>query len=60
LLGLKLAAAAEPVVMACLEKGFLVNGIQGDILRFVPPLIVTRQEIDRLVTCLDEVFIEKG
>ncbi len=59
LLGLKLAAAAEPVVMACLEKGFLVNGIQGDILRFVPPLIVTRQDIARLIACLDEVFSKK-
>ncbi|MFZ1202029.1 MAG: acetylornithine transaminase [Desulfobacterales bacterium] len=56
LLGLKLTVAAEPVVMACLAKGFLVNCIQGDILRFVPPLIVTAREIDRLIACLDEVL----
>ncbi|MFZ0134140.1 MAG: acetylornithine transaminase [Desulfobacterales bacterium] len=56
LLGLKLTVAAEPVVMACLEKGFLVNCIQGDILRFVPPLIVTPREIDHLISCLDEVL----
>ncbi len=56
LLGLKLAVDAEPVVLACLEKGFLINWIQGDILRFVPPLIVTPQAIDRLIGCLDEVL----
>ncbi|MFO7686894.1 MAG: acetylornithine transaminase [Desulfobacterales bacterium] len=56
LLGLKLAVDAEPVVLACLKKGFLINWIQGDILRFVPPLIVTPQAIDRLIGCLDEVL----
>ena len=58
LLGLKLAIDAEPVVQTCLEKGFLINWIQGDILRFVPPLIVTTQEIDRLIDCLDDVLTD--
>jgi 4-aminobutyrate aminotransferase-like enzyme len=26
------------------------------VLRFIPPLIVTREEIDRLVQALDEIF----
>ena len=56
LLGIKLAEDGEPIVKACLQKGFLVNCVQGDILRFVPPLIVTPAEIDRLINCLDEVF----
>ena len=58
LLGLKLAVDAEPVVQACLERGFLINWIQGDILRFVPPLLVTPQEIDQLVDCLDDVLTD--
>jgi len=58
LLGLKLAVDAEPVVLACLERGFLINWVQGDILRFVPPLIVTTQEIDRLIDCLEDVLTE--
>ena len=58
LLGLKLAVDAEPVVLACLERGFLINFVQGDILRFVPPLIVTTQEIDRLIDCLDDVLTD--
>jgi acetylornithine/N-succinyldiaminopimelate aminotransferase len=58
LLGLKLAVDAEPVVLACLEKGFLINWVQGDILRFVPPLIVTTQEIDRLIDCLEDVLTD--
>jgi acetylornithine/N-succinyldiaminopimelate aminotransferase len=58
LLGLKLAIDAEPVVQTCLIRGFLINWIQGDILRFVPPLIVTTQEIDRLIDCLDDVLTD--
>ncbi len=58
LLGLKLTVDAEPVVLTCLERGFLINCIQGDILRFVPPLIVTTQEIDRLIDCLDDVLTD--
>ena len=56
LLGIKLAEDGEPIVKACLQKGFLVNCVQGDILRFVPPLIVAPAEIDRLIDCLDDVL----
>ena len=56
LLGMKLKTDVAPVVQACLENGFLVNGIQAKILRFAPPLIVTRTEIDALTNCLDEIL----
>jgi len=56
LLGLKLAAAGAPVVAACMEKGYLINCIQDNILRFAPPLIVAREEIDGLIDCLDGVL----
>jgi 4-aminobutyrate aminotransferase-like enzyme len=36
----------------------LINCIQDRVLRFAPPLIVTREEIDALVACLDEVLRE--
>lgn len=44
------------VVQACLEKGLLINAIQNRILRFVPPLIVTKAEIDRAVKILSGVL----
>ncbi len=46
----------ENLVNNCLERGFLVNCIQGRIIRFVPPLIVGRGEIDELIMCLDEIL----
>jgi 4-aminobutyrate aminotransferase-like enzyme len=30
--------------------------VQGNILRFVPPLVITRAEIDALMGCLDGIF----
>jgi len=56
LLGIKLKIKGESIVTACMEKGFLINCIQDDILRFVPPLIIQKDEIERLILSLDEVF----
>lgn len=46
------------IVNAMFEKGFLINFAGGAVLRFVPPLIVTNEEIDRLIAALDETLAE--
>jgi len=56
LLGVKLSVPGDPVVLACMERGFLINCIQGEVLRFVPPLAVAKEDIDALTACLDEVL----
>ncbi len=56
LLGIQLNGPADRLVPALMEKGFLVNCVQGDTLRFVPPLIIQQGDIDRLIQCLDEVL----
>ena len=56
LLGMKLKVQGGPIVTACMERGFLINCIQENILRFIPPLIIQKNQIDQLVTCLDEVM----
>ena len=56
LLGMKLKLEGDTIVRSCMEKGFLINCIQGNILRFIPPLIVEKEEIDALIACLDEVL----
>jgi len=56
IVGVELDRAAAPIVEACLERGFLVNAAQERVLRFVPPLIVGRVEIDRLIDALNEVL----
>ncbi|NOY68691.1 MAG: aspartate aminotransferase family protein [Deltaproteobacteria bacterium] len=56
MLGMRLSVPGASFVSACLEKGFIINCIQENILRFVPPLIITEEEIDSLIECLDGLF----
>ncbi len=45
------------IVRRCMEQGLLINGIEQHILRFLPPLIVTRSEIDWAVNIISQVFL---
>ncbi len=56
LLGMKLSEDGTQVVQKCMENGFLINCIQEKILRFAPPLIIDKTEIDALISCLDKIL----
>ena len=56
LLGMKVNINGDEIVKKTMEQGFLINCIQGNILRFIPPLIISKEEIDRLVVCLDQIL----
>ncbi|AOQ25261.1 Acetylornithine aminotransferase [Moorella thermoacetica] len=58
LLGVEIDGPAGEVVAACQERGLLINSLHGHVLRFLPPLIVTREDIDRAVTILKEALHE--
>jgi len=58
ILGMELDQPGGPVVKACMDKGFLINCTQDRVLRFIPPLIVQEEEINRLVETLDRIFKE--
>ena len=56
MVGLELTGEAEPVVTAMREHGSLINGTDKTVLRFVPPLIVNAEEINRTVDTLRDVL----
>ena len=56
MLGMEIEKDGDAVVKTCMEKGFLINCIQGRILRFVPPVIITKEAIDALADCLDDIL----
>ena len=56
LLGMKLKIEGDAIVNSCMEKGFLINCIQGNILRFIPPLLIEKEEIDAIIEFLDEIL----
>ncbi len=48
------------LVAALRDKGMLVNCTADTVLRFLPPLIVTSEEIDRLLEVLDKILTDTG
>jgi acetylornithine/N-succinyldiaminopimelate aminotransferase len=47
---------AQSLVEACLERGLLVNKLKPNALRFMPPLIIGREEVDEALDILDKVL----
>ncbi len=60
MIGVELDFEGKDIVSKCQEKGILINCTVDKVLRFVPPLIVTKKEIDRVIDVLDEVFSKIG
>ncbi len=58
LCGIKLSIPGAEIVNHCLEQGFLINCIQDTVLRFAPPLIIEKAEIDALIECLDQILAD--
>ncbi len=60
--GLMVAAELEVegagVVDECREQGFLINCTSGSVLRFIPPLIIRRKEVDMFLPVLEKVLSE--
>ncbi len=56
MIGLELVRDCAPIVKMCMDRGVLVNCTAGNVLRFLPPLIVTENEIDHLIDTLEQVF----
>ena len=44
------------IVRACFEKGLLILGAGENVIRFSPPLIITRREADTALTIFEEVL----
>jgi acetylornithine/succinyldiaminopimelate/putrescine aminotransferase len=58
LVGMELKQEGGTIVKACLEKGVLINCAAGNVLRFIPPLIVQRKDIDHLIEVLSGIFLK--
>jgi acetylornithine/succinyldiaminopimelate/putrescine aminotransferase len=58
--GLKLAPSVSPAatLARAREKGVLLSLAGGDVLRFTPPLCVTRAEIDEGVAIVEQVLAQ--
>jgi predicted acetylornithine/succinylornithine family transaminase len=56
--GLVLDGEAAGVVVKARERGLLLSVAGGSVVRFAPPLVVSKDEIDEAITILDAVLAE--
>ncbi|TDT45981.1 aspartate aminotransferase family protein [Fonticella tunisiensis] len=49
---------AREITRKLLYKGFLVGNVGEKVLRILPPLIVTSEDIDKLIASIDEILSE--
>jgi len=47
---------APSLVMDCLEKGLLVNQLKPNAIRFMPPLVIGKKEVDEALDILDKTL----
>lgn len=56
MLGLEVEGKPADYVKKCVEEGLLILSAGENVLRFVPPLTITKERIDEGVKILDKVF----
>ncbi|HEY4010097.1 MAG TPA: acetylornithine transaminase [Acidobacteriaceae bacterium] len=60
LLGLDLRRPARPVAEEALAEGLMLNVVQGNVLRFLPPFLLERQHVDVAMEFLERRLLRAG
>jgi acetylornithine aminotransferase len=60
MLGIELTIEGQPIVDELQDRGILVNCTNANVLRFLPPYIITREQCDTLVTELRSILRTKS
>ena len=58
ILGMELNFPCREIVNRCLEAGFIINCTADRVLRFLPPYVITKKEINRFIRALDRILSE--
>lgn len=58
MLGMELKESCRPIVEGCMRKGVLVNCTVEKVLRLVPPLVITLEEVQEALNVIEEAIVE--
>ena len=58
MIGVELSIKGDNIAKGCFKHGLLINCTQGNILRIMPALVVSKPQIDKAVGILDKVLKE--
>ena len=56
--GLVLSCPVGPIISKAIEKGLILINAGTNIIRFVPPLVISEEDVDAMIAVLDECFSE--
>lgn len=56
MLGIRMTDPVRPLIEACMDEGLLIANAGAHVLRMVPPLTITVDEIDEAIMILRKVF----
>ena len=67
MIGIELKIEGKPLLEEAMANGLLINVTQDNVLRFLPPYVMTEQEVDKAMRILDrafkrgrEIYVESG
>ena len=52
--GLLFEQPVGPIINKAVEKGLLLINAGANIIRFVPPLVITEKDVDQMIAILEE------
>lgn len=58
MIGIELDRESKPVAEFCLDKGLFLNSTQGKVVRLLPPLTTSKEEISQAISILGEALSE--
>jgi len=56
MIGIQLTKPGAKIVDSCLQKGLRINCTHETVLRFMPPMIATKEQVNKAIDILDEVM----
>jgi len=60
MIGIQLTGPGADIVSACLERGLRINCTQGDVLRFMPSMTVSAEELDSAMEIMESVLSQEN
>lgn len=59
MLGMEMRFDIRNIILKCMEQGVLVLDAGKNVLRFLPPLVIEKKQVDRVITILDKIIEEE-
>ena len=60
MIGMEMRFDVYNIIMGCIDRGALILDAGRNVLRFLPPLVIEKEQIDRVVDILDLVMVAQS